>query len=153
MFYEAPLYYYPGICFYIRNDTFLNQNKTFLEYQNYFYIKQYIYFLNINKYGIKVKMTCHSSSADPEGGTGGPDPPWDLSEVGSCVEAWWVGEGVQWLFCRIIINFFWLASLASIIQTYYMVYILQSSIFSMERSSFLYISLIQIMKRVELPIP
>ena len=30
----------------------------------------------------------------------GPPPPWDLSEVGSCVEAWWVhvGEGVQRLF-------------------------------------------------------
>ena len=35
------------------------------------------------------------------GGTGGPDPPpspWDLSEVGSCVDIWWVLEGVQRLF-------------------------------------------------------
>ena len=61
-----------------------------------------------------------AASADPEGGTGGQDPPWDLSEVGSCVEAWWVGKGVQLLFYLIIINFFWLASLASIIQIYYM---------------------------------
>ena len=30
------------------------------------------------------------------GGGGGPDPPpWDLSEVGSCVEVWLVGEEVQ----------------------------------------------------------
>ena len=28
-------------------------------------------------------------------GGGGPDPPptWDLSEIGSCVDVWWVGEG------------------------------------------------------------
>ena len=57
------------------------------------------------------------SSADPEGGTGGPEPPppWDLSEVGSCLEAWWVGEGSNSCFYLIIINFFWLASLASIL--------------------------------------
>ena len=41
------------------------------------------------------------------GGTGGPDPPpWDLSEVGSCVEAWWVGEGVQRLFLPYYSHFF-----------------------------------------------
>ena len=49
-------------------------------------------------------------------------------------------------------QFFWLASLASIIYILH-VYILPSSTFSMERPSFLYISLIQIMKRIQLPIP
>ena len=35
-------------------------------------------------------------------GTGGPDP---LRFVGSCVEAWWVGEEVQQLFYLFISNF------------------------------------------------
>ena len=67
-------------------------------------------------------MQDHNASADPEGGgnRGSGPPPWDLSEVGSCVEAWWVGEGIQWLFSLYYyLFFFWLASLASIIQTYY----------------------------------
>ena len=49
-------------------------------------------------------ITC----ADLEGGgTGGPDPPppWDLSEVGSCVDVWGIGDGVQRCF-YLIINFF-----------------------------------------------
>ena len=29
------------------------------------------------------------------GGTGGPDPPENLSEVGSCVDVCGIGEGVQ----------------------------------------------------------
>ena len=91
-------------------------------------------------------------------GSGPPPPPWDLTEVRSCVAAWWVhvGEGVQRLFSTYYYLFFWLASLASIIQVYVLhIYILPSSIFSMERSSFLYtsVSLIQIMKRIQLPIP
>ena len=64
-----------------------------------------------------------SPSADPEGGYrgSGPPPPWDLSEVGSCVEAWWVGEGVQRLFLPYYFLFF-LARFARqyIIQIYYM---------------------------------
>ena len=40
------------------------------------------------------------------GGTGGPDPLWDLSEVGSFVEAWWVGEGVQRLFSLYYYQYF-----------------------------------------------
>ena len=62
-------------------------------------------------------VTC----ADPEGGEGvrnplplPPPPPWDLSEVGSCVDIWWVGEGVHILFYLTFIFFFWLAPLASI---------------------------------------
>ena len=64
-------------------------------------------------YNIKTTKSC----ADPEGGTGGPDPPWDLSEVGSCVDIWWVGEGVQMLFSSYFYRFFWLAPLASIIHS------------------------------------
>ena len=59
-----------------------------------------------------------ATSADPEGGGPGvrtPPPPWYLSEVGSCVEAWWVGEGSNGCFYLIIINLFWLALLASIL--------------------------------------
>ena len=46
----------------------------------------------------KSSGTCKRGS---RGGDWGPDPtppPLDLSDVGSCVEAWWVGEGVQRLF-------------------------------------------------------
>ena len=39
------------------------------------------------------------------GGTGGPDPPWDLSDVGSCVDVWWVGEGSKGCFHLILIFF------------------------------------------------
>ena len=58
--------------------------------------------------------------ADPEGGPGvrtPPPPPWDLSEVGSCVDIWWVRERVQRLFYLTFIIFFWLAPLASIIYS------------------------------------
>ena len=61
------------------------------------------------------------------------------------------------VFNLLLTIFFWLASLASIIQTYYIYtyIVLLSSILSMEWSSFLYIPLIQIiiMKRIQLPIP
>ena len=75
-------------------------------------------------------------------GTEGPDtpPPWDLSEVGSCVEAWWVGEEVQRLFYLTVIFFF--ASLANLLR----------SMFIMEQSSFLYISCFQTMKRIQISI-
>ena len=51
--------------------------------------------------------------ADPEGGggdrgSGSPPPPWDFSEVGSCVDIWWVGEGVQRLFLSYFYNFFFI---------------------------------------------
>ena len=36
----------------------------------------------------------------------GPPPPWDLSEVGACVEDWWVGEGIQQLFLPYYYQFF-----------------------------------------------
>ena len=56
------------------------------------------------------------------GGHRGSGPlPWDLSEVGSCVEAWCVGEGAQRLFLPYYyLLFFWLASLPVLLQTYYM---------------------------------
>ena len=65
------------------------------------------------------------------------------------------GRGVQRLFLPYYYHFF----LARFARQYYgnilndIVYILQSSMFSMELSSSLYISLIQIMKRIQLPIP
>ena len=111
-------------------------------------------FICCNLYAIINNIYIYTS-ADPEGGTGGPDTPWDFSEVGSCVVAWWVGEGVQRLFLPYYYQFF----LACFARQYYRnilhVYILQSSMFSMELStSFsLYISLIQIMNRIQLPIP
>ena len=87
------------------------------------------------------------------GGPGVRTPPSDLSEVGSCVETSWVGEGVQWLFLPYCYQFF-LARFARQYHTNILhIYILQSSMFSMERSSFLYISLIQIMKRIQLFTP
>ena len=74
------------------------------------------------------------------GGTGGLDPPWDLSEVGSCVGR---GGGSMVIFTSLL-SFF----LARFARQYYTnilhVYILPWSMFSTERSSFLYISLIQI---------
>ena len=41
-------------------------------------------------------------------GSGPPPPPWDLTEVRSCVAAWWVhvGEGVQRLFSTYYYLFF-----------------------------------------------
>ena len=43
--------------------------------------------------------------------------PLDFSEVGSCVDIWWVGEGSKGCFYLIFIIFFWLAPLASIIHS------------------------------------
>ena len=88
------------------------QSKRQAEWQNYrqWYRNQQlqiVLFIYDNKYVILIfwfpyyMNTRRWPSADPEGGggTGGPEPPWDLSEVGSCVEAWWVGGvGVQRLF-------------------------------------------------------
>ena len=90
------------------------------------------------------------SSADPEGGTGGPEPPppWDLSEVGSCVEAWWVGEGVQRLFSLYYFQFF-SGSLRSPVLYKRITYI-HTFKFNIQ-SSFLYITLI-LMKRIQLTI-
>ena len=47
------------------------------------------------------QMNGQTACADPE------VPPWDLSEVGSCVEFWWVGEGVQRLFLSYFEDFFY----------------------------------------------
>ena len=56
------------------------------------------------------------ASPDPEGGDrGSGPPPWHLSEVGSCVEVWWVGEGVQRLCLPYYCNFF----LAHFARQYY----------------------------------
>ena len=71
------------------------------------------------------------TSADPEGGGGSEPPrPCDLSEVGSCVEMWWVGEGVQRLFSLYYNQIF----LDRFARQYYTnvlhIYILSSSIFS-----------------------
>ena len=64
-----------------------------------------------------------------------------------------VGEGVQ----RLFLPSYYLFFLARFARQYYTnilhVIILPSSICSMERSSFLYISLIKFMKRIQLPIP
>ena len=56
------------------------------------------------------------------GGTGGPDPPWDLSEVGSCVEVWWIVEGVQRL-CLPYYHQFFSGSLRSPILYKHITYI------------------------------
>ena len=48
-------------------------------------------------------------------GGGSGHPPWDLSEVWSCVEARWVWEGVQQLFLPYYYHFF----LASFARQYY----------------------------------
>ena len=45
------------------------------------------------------------SSADSEGGPD-PPPPWYLPDVGSCIEASWVGDGVQRLFSPYYYQFF-----------------------------------------------
>ena len=71
----------------------------------------YIFQLQVHQYLARIHKGDRGS---------GPPPPRDLSGVGSCVDASLVGEGVQRLFYHIIIIFFWLASLASIIQIYYM---------------------------------
>ena len=62
------------------------------------------FYPNMVKYRFKIflkeSLTRSSTCADPGRGGGfrTPPPPWDLSEVGSCVDIWWVGEGVQRLF-------------------------------------------------------
>ena len=64
---------------------------------------------------VKQVLYKRGSRGGGDRGSGPPPPPWDLSEVGSCVEVWWVGEGVQRLFSTYLFTFFfWLASLASI---------------------------------------
>ena len=100
------------------------------------FCRRYAHFWNL-KYWLSA-FHLHPFKRGSRGGTGGPDPPpWDLSMVGSCVEAWWVGEGVQ----RLFLPYFWqiffrLASLASIIKTYYLYIRSTSSMFSMERHPF-----------------
>ena len=44
--------------------------------------------------------------ADPEGGSRPPPPLWDFSEVGSCVDIWWVWEGVRGVFFLSYFYFF-----------------------------------------------
>ena len=103
-------------------------------------------------YKMKKFFPQWDSNPRPAPGSG---PTWDLSEVGSCVEAWWVhvGEGSKGCFQLIIIIFFWLASSPVLYKRITYIHTSKCNIFSMERSSFLYISIIQIMKRIQLPIP
>ena len=66
---------------------------------------------------VRTKTFARVSCADPEGGGNrGPGPHYDLSEVGSGVDVWWVREGFQTLFLSYFYIFFCLASLASIIH-------------------------------------
>ena len=99
-------------------------------------------------------------SADPEGGPGvrNPPPPPRLVIGGVLCRGLMSRKGgPKVVFNLLLTIFFWLASLASIIQAYYIYtfIVLPSSILSMEQSSFLYITLIQIiiMNRIQLPIP
>ena len=88
------------------------------------------------------------------GGERASGPPWGLSKVETCAVVWWIGEGVQQLCLPCYHQFFFLARFARQYFTNILhVYILPSSMFSMESSSFFYISLIQIMKRIQLTIP
>ena len=72
--------------------------------------------------------------------------------MGSCVEVWWIGEGVQRLCLPYYCHFFWLASLASLIQTYYIYTHFQVQCSLLNGHPFSNIPLIQIMKRIQLPI-
>ena len=94
------------------------------------------------------KFHSHIKRGSRGGDRGSRPPPWDLSEVGSCVEAWWVGEGVQRLFSLYYYQFF----LARFARKYYTkvlhIYILSSSIFSHPFSIFP----LSLMKRIQLTI-
>ena len=61
-----------------------------------------------NFFRLLKQNSLETSCADSEGGTGGqdPPPPLRLSEVGSCVDVLWVGEGVHRLFLSYYYNFF-----------------------------------------------
>ena len=61
------------------------------------------------KVSVFCSYKCHPQARIQRGDTGSgtpPPPPWDLSELGSCVEALWVGEGVQRLFLPYYYQFF-----------------------------------------------
>ena len=100
-----------------------------------------------------VKNLRFRTSADPEGGDRGSGPPLRFVRGGVLCTCLWVGEGVQ----RLFLPHYYLFFLARFARQYYTnilhVYILSSSMFSMEWSSFLYISLIKIKKIIQLPIP
>ena len=94
----------------------------------------------------------NASCVHPEGGGGGqgsdPPPPifdrdWVLC---TCL---WIEVAVQRLFLSYYYQLFIIKYYTYILH----LYILSRSMFSMERSSFLYISLIQIKKRIQFPIP
>ena len=75
--------------------------------------------------------------ADSGGGTGDPEPlpPWDLSDVWSCVDIWWVGEGVQWLFLPYLIIVFFLARFARQYYTFSFINVWKIPITSMFKGS------------------
>ena len=109
----------------------------------------------IYMYNVSISLTdytFHVKQARIQRGGGNPaPPPWDLSKVGSCEEVWLVGEGVQRSCWPCYYQLFWLASLAIILQT---VYILPNAICLVcNGRPFFYISLIQIMKWIQLTIP
>ena len=114
---------------------------------NFFFCNLHVLYLYLT-HGLYIPC---ETSADPEGGPQFRTPPWDLSKVGSCEEVWLVGEGVQWSCWPCYYQLFWLASLAIILQT---VYILPNAICLVcNGHPFFYISLIQIMKWIQLTIP
>ena len=91
-------YYFSSLCsswddVYVRSRFILNFDHCFcvhfFEWKNENIIELYIEkILHLNMRGFRGG-----------GGGGSPDPtPWDLSEVGSFVDVWWVGAGVQRLF-------------------------------------------------------
>ena len=97
-----------------------------------------------------------SPSADPEGGPGGPEPPPPLRFVrdGVLCRGLMGRRGVQQLFLSYY-NQFFLRS--PVLYKHITCTCIHTSnfnlVFGVERSSFLCISLIQIMKRIQLPIP
>ena len=77
--------------------------------------KVYKYMLGGQTLNLFTEFNIMHARIQRGGGDRGSRPPWDLSEVGSCVDVWWVGEGVQGLFLSYYYNFF----LASFARHYY----------------------------------
>ena len=148
-FKERCQYYLRMSCLFFYAWQTYNYKRLKLFFVIYMYYNNYIYLTH----GLYIPC---ETSADPAGGGGGtgvpdPPPPWDLSKVGSCEEVWLVGEGVQRSCWPCYYQLFWLASLAIILQT---VYILSNAICLVcNGHPFFYISLIQIMKWIQLTIP
>ena len=95
----------------------------------------------------------YSPSADPEGGDRGSGPPLRFVRGGVLCRGLMGRRGGPTVVFTLSLSIFFLARFA---RQYYtnvlQIYILSSSIFSIERSSFLYITLI-LMKRIKLTFP